>query len=193
MSQRRLILGFLLFVALSGFVPSVEAGDLPPRNAALLILRALAYDRKLKARVGSEVRVLVVYQSGNQPSETTKSDLVGALQDAARETTVSGLPVRVASLAYSDAGGLEAALKSDHTAAVYVCLGVTSHANNIAEVTRRRSALTFTGDEESVKSGLSVGLITRGTKPTVLVNLPASKAEGADLDPALLRVAEVIR
>ena len=193
MSSRRSILSTLLLVALSGGARSAQAGDLPPRNTALLILRALAYDRKIKARAGAEVRVLVLYQSGNQPSEATKSDLVGALEDAARETTVAGLPVRVTSLAYSDAGGLDAALKSDHIAAVYVCLGVTSHASSIAEVSRRRAVLSFSGDEDSVKSSLSIGLITRGTKPTVLVNLMASKAEGADLDPALLRVAEVNR
>jgi len=193
MSRRRLLLCAVLFAVLTGSPVPVEAGDLPPRNAALLILRALAYDRKLKERVGSEARVLILYQAGNQPSEAAKSDLMGALQDAAREATVSGLPVRVTSLAYSDPGSLDAALQADRTAAVYVCLGVTSRASSIAPVTRRHATLTFSGDEDSVKSALAVGLITRGTKPTVLVNLAASKAEGADLDPALLRVAEVIR
>ena len=182
-----------MFAALASVVPRAEAGDLPPRNTALLVLRALAYDRKLKERAGSEVRILVIFQAGNQPSETAKADLTSALEDAARETTVFGLPVRVSALAYTDAAGLEAAIKADHISAVYVCLGVTSHASSIAEVTRRRSALTFSGSEESVKTALSVGLITRGTKPTLLVNLAASKAEGAALDPALLRVAEVIR
>jgi hypothetical protein len=33
----------------------------------------------------------------------------------------------------------------------------------------------------------------RQDKATVVVNLPATKAEGADLDAGLLRVAEVIR
>jgi hypothetical protein len=60
-------------------------------------------------------------------------------------------------------------------------------------VTRKRSILSFTSVESLVKSGLSVGLVVRDAKPTILVNLPASKAEGAELDPALLKVSEVLK
>ena len=66
-------------------------------------------------------------------------------------------------------------------------------ASTISATARDKQVLSFTGNEAAVTAGLSIGFVARGGKPAVLVNLPAAKAAGADLDAALLRVAEVIR
>ena len=57
---------------------------------------------------------------------------------------------------------------------------------------RERKLLTFTGSADYVVT-LAVGFALYDSKPTILVNIPASRAEGADLDPALLRVAKIIK
>jgi hypothetical protein len=40
--------------------------------------------------------------------------------------------------------------------------------------------------------GLAVGLLKAGDRARVLVNLPAARGEGADLDSVLLGVVEVV-
>jgi YfiR/HmsC-like len=190
MKRRAFALGGLLLLATSS---QVWAADLPPNFQAIFLLRILAYDRNLKTRAGDAVNILVVYQDGNDGSDSTKGEILKAVNKIAKDTQVSGLPVRISALAYSDANGLDGAISGAKAAALYLCPGLDSSVGAIQEVTRRRSVLTFTGVEPWVRQGISVGLVARESKPAVVVNLAASKEEGADLDPALLRLAEVIR
>jgi hypothetical protein len=49
----------------------------------------------------------------------------------------------------------------------------------------------MTSVESSVRGGLAIGVVDGGSR--LMVNLPAAEAEGAQLDAAVLRIAEVIR
>ena len=40
---------------------------------------------------------------------------------------------------------------------------------------------------------VAIGVVTKDGKPTLLVNLPGSKAEGMDISAEVLRLAEVIK
>jgi hypothetical protein len=53
--------------------------------------------------------------------------------------------------------------------------------------------VSSSGVESMVRRGLSIGFVERDGRPALLINLPSTKAEGADLDAAVLRLAEVIR
>jgi YfiR/HmsC-like len=172
---------------------SARAADLPANFQSLFLLRILAYDRNLKTRAGDAVSILVIYQDGNDASDAMKGEIVRAVTKVAKDTQVSGLPVRISAVAYADATGLDAAITSAKASALYLCPGLDASLGAIADVTHRRSVLSFTGVEPWVTKSVAIGLVARESKPAVIVNLAASKAEGADLDPALLRLAEVIR
>ena len=77
--------------------------------------------------------------------------------------------------------------------AVYFCPGLDRDVAEALKVTRSKSIRTLTGSRAYVKAGIAIGIINVQDKPKLLVNLPASRAEGAKLDSAILRVAEVIR
>jgi hypothetical protein len=160
---------------------------------AMLILRILSFEKNLKKRSGDNVGVIVLFRSGNKTSEAVRNALVSALEAQAKKQKVSGLQVKVTALPWSDKGSFESKTTSMKTAVVYVCPGLEGSVNHISGVTRKKSILTFTSVETLVKSGLSVGLVVRDAKPAIMVNLAASKAEGADLDPALLKVSEVLK
>ena len=53
--------------------------------------------------------------------------------------------------------------------------------------------MTVTGTESYLGQGLAVAIVNRFNKPKIVVNLPASEAEGSDLDARLLALAEVLR
>jgi len=190
MTRRTFGLGALALLLVSS---SASAADLPLNYQAIFLLRILAYDRNLKSRAGDSVNILAVYQDGNDASDSTKSEMIRAVTKIAKDTQVAGLSVRINSVAFSDVAGLEEAIGNAHAAALYLCPGLDGSVGAISDLARRRSVLTFTGVEPWVRQALSIGLVARDSKPAVVVNLPASKAEGADLDPALLRLAEVLR
>jgi hypothetical protein len=167
--------------------------DLPVSYQAVFLLRVLAYDRNLKTRSPDTASVLLVYQPGDDSSESAKNDLTHEVNRLAKDLRVADLPIRVSSIAYTNPDDLDSTIGRTKASAVYLCPGLDPAVSAIMAVSRRRSVLSFTGVEPWVRQGFSVGLVARGARPAVLVNLPASKAEGADLDPALLRLAEIIR
>jgi hypothetical protein len=182
-----------VLVALVGSPFAARASDLPVSHQAVFLLRVLAYDRNLKMRTPEAASILVAYQSGDDQSESAKNELASEITRLAKDLRVADLPVRVTPIAYTNPDDLEAALSRMKASALFICPGLDPSVPIISTVTRRRSVLTFTGIESWSRQSLAIGLVARGGKPTVVVNLGASKAEGADLDPALLRIAEVIR
>jgi hypothetical protein len=178
----------LLGAALSS-IPSREV--LPARNQALLLLRVLSYDRNLKARSGAEVTVVVAYREGAPRSEQER-EMAAALEEAARSFTVSGLKARVVTVPWRGAAALGAELKATGAAALYVGESLSGETAGISAAARDRSALTFAPLREMVEGGLALGLLNADDRARLLVNLAASRDEGADLDSVFLGIAEVI-
>ncbi len=172
------------------------AGELhaqvPADNQALLVLRILAFDRKLAQRATGAVRIAVIFKEGSSDSESCKSDIEKALKTAGAKTSVSGMKVEVTTLRHN-AGSFEADLTRSDSAAAYLCPGLDDALPAISKSSRATKVLTFSGVESFITSGASVGLVRRASKVGILVNLAASRAEGADLDSNLLQMAEVIR
>lgn len=172
----------------------MRAAELGPKQLAAMLLRILAYDRNLKARSnGRLIPIMVLYQEGNQPSEAIQSDVTNALEDLAGSVTVAGLRVQIISLAYSNLDELNAKIVATHPVAMFVCTGLATALPNLVLTARKRSVLTMTMTTAYVKSGLSIGLERGDERVNILINLPATRAEGADIDTDLLRVAEVFR
>ena len=192
MTRRVIALGVVL-AALLGLLPGRAAAEDPqPSQQALLLLRVLAYDRELKRRSGGErVVVAVVFRAGDKASEDAAAKIVRAMEVAAEGATVLGMPVQVVSFP-ADAT-LDEKVRMSRAAALYVSPGLEDSLGPLIQVTRRRSVLSLTTRYESVRSGVAVGFVLRTSRISVIVNLPAARAEGVDFESAFLRVAEVIK
>lgn len=182
----------LLVLLLSGGT-SHAADDLLPSKQAALLLRSLPYDQNFSRRVSGTVTVAVIHREGNLVSETYGLDMTSALGDIARGTQLKGLPVRVLNIPYSNAEAFTAVLGKQKLAALYVCPGLEDVLDSISDFTRQKKILSFSGREVEVRDRLSIGLLRRGSRPALIVNLRAAVAEGADLNPDLLALSEVIR
>lgn len=179
----------LLAMLLAMGIARVDAAEIPPDKRALILMRVLAYDRNLAGRSGEVVRVAVLYRAGDARSEQAAGELVGAAGSAQR--SVAGKPVQLVSVAFA-ADTLERDLARAGASAVYVSSGLSGVTSQISDVTQRRKALSLSSEEELVQSGLAIGLVRRGDRAVILVNLVAARAEGADLSADLLRLAEVV-
>lgn len=190
----RLVAAALASCAVAGVaaVPA-RADDVPARNQAQLVLRVLIYDRNLKVRAGEVVRVAVVFRAGDASSEAERDALLAAYREGAQELVAQGLPVKVEAVAWRDAANLAAQLAERRFAALHAGRALAAVAQELARAARTAKSLGFAPALEMVESGLAVGLVPRGERAGLVVNLAAARAEGADLDPVLLQMAEAVR
>jgi hypothetical protein len=181
----------LLFVAL--LPVRVSAGDLPYEQQSALMLRILAYDRNLDQRVDTQVNVVVLYEESQPDSVAEARAIEAALREIGRSTTVAGYRLETYAHPYRGAVAELDYLSRLRATAVYLCSGMGGHVTEITGVTQSLSVMSFSGVDAWVHDGLGIGLVERGGRARIVVNLPAARAEGADLDAGLLRHSEVLQ
>jgi hypothetical protein len=180
-----------LILALGG-PGDVSAQDVPPERQVLILTRALAYDDEIKNRAGDDVLIGVVSKVGNAASDA----MAGAMLKAFRGiggVKVQGLSLKFTQLAFTSGPALQAAAASQNVDVMYVCAGLEADLPAIIEVTRKRRTISIGSREEHVQRGLAIGVFQVDGKPTIVVNLPAAKAEGSAFSSDLLRLAKVIK
>jgi hypothetical protein len=190
---RRAVVTLLVALLLGSPGAARAESDIPGKLQSNLIFRILTFDRNLRARMngGSDVVMVVAFKAGDARSEGCRAELLSGLNDLAVQQNVLGFQVRVVDVAYG--GDFEARASSARAVNVYACPGLEDQIGAITNITRKHSWLSFGTREKAVKDGLSIGLFLDDNKPTILVNLDASKKEGADLGSDLLRVAKVLK
>lgn len=180
-------------IAALGLSPAARADELPPEKQALLLLRALTFDRALPARVKDTPVLVIAYKAGDIESEDTRRVLTVTVETLSKTIKVGGKQVKVVAVPYADASSFAARMRSLNAAALYVAPGLRGAVEELSAFARSSKLLTLTGDAHLVLAGLSIGLVEEEKKPQVMVNLRAAKSEGADLDSSFLRVAQVMK
>jgi YfiR/HmsC-like len=63
---------------------------------------------------------------------------------------------------------------------------------DVVLLARSSQITTLTGVPRYVETGCAIGLDLKGDRPHILINLAASRAEGADLNAQLLKLARLV-
>ena len=157
-----------------------------------IFLKILTFDRTLKERAWPELKIGILYRSQAKDSEKTKDDLVAILKGLKKEE-VGGLPLTYSAVGFSSPEELEKTLRSEKIRVLYITPGNGEDIPSIAKISKELKILTITGVAKWVDRGISVGIGLKGRRPQIIINLPSSRAEGADFDARLLKLAKVIR
>jgi hypothetical protein len=173
-------------------VAPARAQEVPPERQVLILTRALAYDDEIKNRAGDDVTLAVMAKAGNATSEAMAAAIVKAFRGIGG-LKVQGLSMKITQISFSNGPALLAAATSQNVDVVYVCTGMEADLPAIIEVTRKRRMVSIGSREEHVQRGLALGVFPVDGKPTIVVNLPAAKAEGSAFSSDLLRLAKVIK
>lgn len=185
----------VVLLLLAALPATAQAADIPTNVQTHLIARILTFDRNLKTRMqgATDVVIALFYKSGDAGSQQTCDQLSSDLTGYAAQNNINGMQVKVVEFAYD--AGFEAKAAAAHAVVLYSCPGLEDKGtvDAISTSTRKHSWLSFAMREPAVRAGLSVGLVVDDGKPTILVNLDASRKEGADLDSQLLRVAKLLK
>jgi hypothetical protein len=190
----RISVSLLLCAALlfSGPTRAQQPAAGAAERQVLILVRALAYDRNLKARAGDALVIAVLGKADDEASRRESGAVIDALR-ALGGVKVQGLPLRAARLQWAGAADLEEQIRRLGVDAVYVSVGLSAEVPAIREVCRKHKALGLGGNPADVRRGLALGAFVADGRSTILVNLPESREGGADLGAELLRLAEVIR
>jgi hypothetical protein len=178
-------------VLLACFPMPALGEDLPTTLRASMLVRVLAYDRRMGQKP-PPLTLAVIHRQGDANSESQGQEFSGALEVAARGKSIAGRPLKVVRIGFSNTNQLQTELSAAHAVALYVCEGLESASESIAQVTRRLSVLSIAGSEAQVNQGLAIGLSRKGNSPVILVHLSAARAEGADLDAGLLSLSRLV-
>ena len=187
----RLLIGVLTLL-LAGGSAQAQKMAAPAEIQVPLLFKILTFDRRLATRPPGDVMVIaVVFQTGYRASLVARNQIVDALK-AMEDSTISGHPVRWVAVEWIDEEQVRLALIRERTDVVYVTplRGVELHP--LVRTARAAGMTTFTGVPLYVEQGvaLSIGIVRE--RPQIIVNLPATRAEGSDFNSQLLRVSKVI-
>jgi YfiR/HmsC-like len=175
-------------VLVVGLQLGVRAGAAEPdvARSVLILARAMAYDRALVNRPGP-VRIGVVFDP-LQPASQREAETILAVFAGMPEATISSRPLTAALVPVAELNA-----QIDGVTALYLCAGLETKLPELLATSRSQDTLTVTHHHAWVARGVSLGVRWTGDRGNLLVNLPASKAEGSALASELLVLAEVIR
>jgi len=180
-------------IALLFLVQATLAHEMPvpPPMQALLFVKILTFDRNLKVRAGKDVRIGVLYQKKVRSSlEAQEEFLLAMCGDPSQR--IEGLALNCVAIEWTGARDVEDALVRKGIRFLYVTPLRAVAIEEIVAISRARKITTLTGVPEYVDQGIALGLSLRAERPLIVIHVAAARAEGADIDSQLLKLARVV-
>ena len=181
--------GLVTALAFLAGVPVVAAlaadYEVPPQLQISILLKVLVYDRSLAGRSRDGLLLSVVFDPHSEASRACKDGFVQAFKEAPRQlagTTIVLSETPQENLEHDAEKGVDI---------IYLCNGTKT--DKVIDLAKKKSLITFAPDELAVQQGVAIGLIPRDGKPKLLINVNGSIAGGMQLDPQILRLAELVR
>lgn len=189
---RRLATTTLAMAGMLFLAPNTWATETLPAGLRIKILMtALSYDRNLDRSRASGLSIGVVYLKGDTAGRASAADTHAAIGHAAKKK-VKGLGISSRIVAVQDLPSLAQAIDSGGLNILYLETGLGKLLPQAIELAGKRKILTLCAYRSMVEEGVAFAVVAMGKKPKILVNLPSVQAQGARLDPRLLRLVEVV-
>jgi hypothetical protein len=193
---RRLLAGLLALGWLALLPRTIAAQEVAvPVSVQIPILaKILNFDRKFAERAAGGLVVGVLFQSRYRTSANIAAEVCRTLKELPSGTigALSSLEISCIAIDLDATTALDSALRRIGVRVLYVSPLRAVHLEDVALVSRAAQITTVTGVPRYVETGLAIGVDLKGERPQIVVNLAASRAEGADLTAHLLKLARVV-
>jgi hypothetical protein len=156
-----------------------------------LFKKVLTFDRNLEKRTEGELVVCVLFQSRFRRSLAVKNDFFECLGKTPAGT-LGRFPLRYEAIDMSETPDWFAEAAARRVSILYIAPLRAVDVRSIFQKSQSRRWLTWTGVMEYVDAGCSIGIVLKGERPSIRVNLPASKSEGMDFSSQLLNFVQVV-
>ena len=159
----------------------------PENQQAAIFYKVLAYDYNLQSKSGNEVTIAVITDSKTDGRQKALLDGFNKLKGR----RLGGKRIKVIAVKLS--GG---ALPSDAAASdiLYLPEGADEKTVDVVlSFAKQEKHATLGGSEFLAAKGCAIGITVEAGKPKVVINLPASLAQGMNLSSKVLRLAKVLQ
>jgi len=181
-------LGALLTGAMIWFFSvTAHSQGVPENLQAAIFFKVLAYDYNIQSKPGNEVTIAVLIDTktaGRQAAILEGFNKIKGQQ-------LGGKTINIIVVKMSGAAAVGDAAKGD---ILYLPEGsdekVVTATLTFAEKNKKA---TLGGSENLANKGCAIGLAVEGGKPKIVINLPASQAQGMNLSSKVLRLAKVLQ
>jgi hypothetical protein len=184
----------LLLAGLAGHVPRALAAQevaLPVAVQVPILVKILNFDRNLPDRAGGRLVVGVLFQSRYRTSANVADEVCRSFHELPAGA-LGALEFSCVAIDLDATRALDSALKRNRVQVLYVSPLRAVPLGDVTAVSRAAGITTLTGVPRYVETGLAIGLDMKGDRPQIVINLAASRAEGADLTAQLLKLARVV-
>jgi hypothetical protein len=182
------VLAALALALATGLAPGSGARADGSTKHALVLAKALSYERRLAERKGSSVGIVILYGADNEVSKAAAQTWLQAFQ-ALGPLKVHGAPVEVVSMAFQR----ERVAELVRARGIDVLLTCDGHSYAaVAALAREHRILSAADTRAGIANNLTLGVLIERDKPLILINVRAAKAEGAEFSAKLLQLATLL-
>ena len=159
-----------------------------------ILAKILNFDRRFTERAGGRLTIGVLYQSRYRTSANVAAEVCRALEQLPPGAfgALESLERTCIAIDLDAISALDSVVKRLGVRVLYVSPLRAVHLEDVTAVSRAAQITTFTGVPRYVETGMAIGVDLKRERPEIVINLAASRAEGADLAAHLLKLARVV-
>lgn len=169
-----------------------EEMEVPIVQQYSIFMKILSCDRMIAERSNGQLVVAIVYQSQYKQSLDTHDEFISIISKNP-VSSLDSIPIKYVSIDLNQDTDLVSAFRQADVRVAYIAPLRAYKIENIAFACRQMAVTSLTGVTSYVEAGLAVGISNKGGKPRIIVNLPSAKAEGANFNSQMLKLAKVIK
>jgi hypothetical protein len=156
-----------------------------------LLFKVLSYDHNLLSKAKEQLVVGILFQGAVASSSETKDAALRLHADGSL-SSMDGIPLEFVPIDISEDPDWPAKVAFMAPDILYVAPLRGVAIQSVATITRAHQIATITGIPEYVDRGLGIGIAGKEDKPQIVINLPASKAEGLNIGSQALKLARLV-
>ena len=186
--NRTMIILFLLLFVISGM--KSQSITVPESIQAKIFLKVLTFERNLIDK-DDDVVVNILYQENYKESFSAYKKISDEIINNYKNV-FSNRKIIINGINLDKTNEWAKSIDKKKINIIYVLPLRAFKISDISEECRKSKMLSFTAVPEYVVKGISIGIDLFNSKPKILINLKASKLEGAKLSSQILRISRLI-
>ena len=187
----RLGVGALACLLAGGRALGAQDMAVPVETQVPILAKVLEFNRKLAGHREGELVIGILHQRRFRTSLNVAEEVNRAVSRLPAGV-VQGRRIRTVAIPFDDQVDLASVLAREQIDVLYVAPLRAVDLDALKATCRASQVVTVTGVPEYVERGLAIGVGVKGERPEIVINLDASRAEGAELNAQVLRIARIV-
>ncbi|MEW5797379.1 MAG: YfiR family protein [Bacteroidota bacterium] len=177
---------------LSTIVTKSQTVVVPVNIHIPILFKAISLEKNINKPDLETFVVGVAYEEGNERSVGIKNEILSFGKNE-KYDLLDGKSVRFEAIDVNTTKDIRELLYQINPAALYIAPLNQNMLQKVMSATQKGKVLSITGVPEYVDDGVSVGIGIKGDSPEIIINLAASKEEGAQFSSKVLGLARIVQ